>query len=215
MLNGEDVDYDRNKMIDFLKGLGALGLSAAEDTRRIGMGVELARVARELGAHWSSQVARLQDPVFAIDRAEAKRKLADDHDFQRQTRLRAIAALTLPTEWQGKVYRRLEAAGDEKAREKAEEKERLRGAKRVMRVIEEARLPLQREMADRGLDCFSLEASRALRGLRGSTLNKRAADWAPFARWLKANKGRAWPEKPRDLLDYFEVRREEQAARTC
>ena len=31
-----------------------------------------------------------------------------------------------PTEWHGKAYCRVEAAGDDKARERAEEKERLR-----------------------------------------------------------------------------------------
>ena len=98
LLEGADVDYDRNKMVDFLTSLGALTVEADEVTRRVDMGIELARVARGLGAHWSSQVSRLQDPVFALDRAEVKRRLVDDSDFQRQTRLRAIAALTPPTE---------------------------------------------------------------------------------------------------------------------
>ena len=137
-LGGRNDDDDRKKAAKLLTGDGAMGLDEASEKRRIDMIVELCRVARELGGHWISQVAGLSDPLFTLDRAQTKRKVEEDAEHQRLVRIRAISALTLPTEWRGKAYRRLEAAGDEKGRERAEEKERLRGAKRVLKVLEEA-----------------------------------------------------------------------------
>ena len=60
------------------------------------MAVELARVARKLGNHCVSQVARLLDPIFAMERAQSKRKVEDEVEQQRLT---PIAELTFPTEW--------------------------------------------------------------------------------------------------------------------
>ena len=91
--------------------------------------------------------------------------------------------------WRGKSYRRAEAAGDEKGRERAEEKERAKWAGRLLELLKEARLPFGLELEERGLDPTGLEASRCLRGARWTTLKKRCSDWAPARRFLLAELG--------------------------
>ena len=74
---------------------------------------------------------------------------------------------------------RAEATGDEHARRKAEDRERDKWARRVFRILVEARLPFGVEASEKGWDHLSPEAGRCLRGLRAATLRKRASDVGP------------------------------------
>ena len=129
-------------------------------------------------------------------------------------RLKHAKVCDLPATWRGKRYRRAEAAGDTKAQQKAEEKERLLWAKKVVDLLVEAKLPFGVEVSKRNLAPDSAETSRCLRGLRGSSLKKRLCDWAPARRFLLAETGLPFPVGPGPLLHYFEARRKVGAART-
>ena len=69
-------------------------------------------------------------------------------------------------------------------------------------------------MRDKGLDPLGHEAGRCLRGLRAATLRKRVSDWGPFLRYLRAHFGKVFPTEKSEVLAYFSVRAEEQAARS-
>ena len=74
LLTGIDRDANRVKMKSVLTSLGVLGLPADEETRRINIAIELARVARVWGTRWAAGVSATSDIQIVIDRADAKRK---------------------------------------------------------------------------------------------------------------------------------------------
>ena len=69
-------------------------------------------------------------------------------------------------------------------------------------------------MAEKGWGPLSPEASRCLRGLRATSLRKRASDWGPFRRYLRAHYSLPFPTDKDQILAYFAVRQEEKASRS-
>ena len=119
---------------------------------------------------------------------------------------------TLPTQWKGKRYLRLEKAGDPRAAHKAESKERERWGRKVIALLIEAPLPCGLDLEARNVDWSSVEAMRCLKGLRAASLRKRVSDWEPFHSFLLSERGLHFPTETCQILKYFEVRREERAA---
>lgn len=122
---------------------------------------------------------------MALDRAaEAKRQRLGEQELL-QAKARAPGVLSKPTAWRSRAYRRADEAGDPQARKRAEERERNKWAKKVVGILVEADVPFGQEVREKGWDPLSPEASRCLRGLRASTLKKRASDVAPFLQYLR------------------------------
>ena len=106
--------------------LQAFGLSADDPTEqatRVQDCLRLHRVAAGISSAWAGQTARVPDCKIAADVATARKRELEDSEAQRQTRLRT-ATSTDHGPWRGKAYRRLEALGDPRAREKAEQQDR-------------------------------------------------------------------------------------------
>ena len=55
---------------------------------------------------------------------------------------------------------------------------------------------------------------RCLKGLRAASLRKRVSDWEPFHRLILSERGLHFPIEAWQILEYFEVRRKERAARS-
>ena len=151
---------------------------------------------------------------FHMDRPEtAKRARLEELDASR-LRLRTTALRTLPTQWKGKRYLGLEKARDPQAALKAEAKERDRSGRKVVALLVEARLPFGLDFEARNVDWASVEAMRCLKGLHAASLRKRVSAWEPFHRFLLTERGLHFPTETWQILTYFEVRREELAARS-
>jgi hypothetical protein len=150
----------------------------------------------------------------SLDLTFAKRRRVQKEEVTKMERLVAGARLEEPAPWKGKRYRRREEAGDEAARQRLEKKERAKAGQKIINVIFEAGLPLAQELREGGRDHTAPEAERALQGLRTKTLEKRSSDFEPLRRWLKAERGIPFPQSTQDVLDFYEVRRREGAART-
>ena len=71
------------------------------------------------------------------------------------------------------------------------------------------------DLEARSVDWASVEAIRCLKGLRAASLRKRVSDWEPFHRLLLTERGLHFPTETWPVLEYFEVRREERAARSA
>ena len=122
--------------------------------------------------------------------------------------LKAVCVYNRPVDWKGKQYLRAKAAGNEHAREKAEDKEREQLARGVSKVLVDARLPFGAEALDKGWDHLSPETGRCFRGLRSATLRKRASDIAFLARLARGDWPPLYSGKKRGLPVHFDPARE-------
>lgn len=194
---GALADRERD-MIDTIIDL-CLGLQAA---------------AKRVGTAWAEQQAGISETQLSLDVAIAKRAKTEESQVEKLVKLGASMAQSKPIEWRSKRYRRAVEIGDEKARRRADDAERRKWAGKIYDVIVGAGLPFGLEAKAKGWTCDSPEVGRILSGLRSATLRKRYADIQPFLRWLKGFYGLNFPAENFQVLKYFGVRSEEQAART-
>ena len=93
------------------------------------------------------------------------------------------------------------------------EEERIRWANNLAQYIIEARLPVLtmiQESEDQQKSWARIFGSR-----RAKTLRNRATMWKRYYVWLLLNRGRAWPTKIGDVLDYLEGRIEDGCGPTA
>ena len=192
--------------------LGALGLPTGPS--QVQTFLALRAAASGAGDTWVDNQSTRSSLEVSLDLARDKKRQKLEETELKLTKLRANAALQKPSSWKSTAYRRAELAGDDKGKQKAEEKERARWGRRVMEILISAGLPFGQELTARGWELDSPEASRCLRGLRAATLKKRTTDLEPLLRYLRAELGKPFPTSTRDILMYFKVREEEHAART-
>ena len=176
------------------------------------MGLQLA--VRSAGEDWIERSATQSDFQLATDVVvnAKRRKLVEEASTL--TRLQATAAATKPVAWLGRRFCRPELEGDENARKRAEAADGLRWMRRVFAILVESDMPFGREAKLKGWAFDFSEASRCFRGLRSATLKKRVSDIGPFLRFLRAESGKSFPDEVSDVLHFFGVRRQEQAARS-
>ena len=205
---------DRSRMQRILTGLGVLAptTEACFDELDICMGLQAA--ARSAGEDWVERTAAQSNFQLATDVVLAAKRRKVDEEAAMLTRLQATAAAAKPVEWLGRRFCRPEIEGDENARKRAEAADRLRWMRRVFAVLVESDMPFGREAKLKGWAFDSSEASRCFRGLRAATLKKRVSDIGPFLRFLRVESGKSFPDEVADVLQFFGVRREEQAARS-
>ena len=217
-LTANDLEGDelRSELEDVLTGMKLLNDDSEADfyTGLLDASVALTRAARAPTREWANQLARVPELSLSVERALHNKRDRAEAVADDLTKLAHAGVFDLPSEWRGKRYRRAELAGDAKAQQKLEEAERTKWGRKVVDLLLEADLPFALEMKRRGLTSSSQEASRCLRGLRWTTLKKRVSDWEPVRRYLQAATGLPFPTSPAPLLELFEVRREEKAAKT-
>ena len=174
----------------------------------------LQRAARSVGEDWSDSTARLSDMQVSVDISQEAKKRRLAAEIIDLAKARASRVFAKPVIWGSRIYRRAEATGDAQARKRAEEADRNRWAKRVVKIIVDAGLPFGVEIVDKGWDSLSPDAGRCLRGLRASTLKKRTSDITPFLRYLRCETGELFPRNKDVILQFFATRLEEQAPRS-
>ena len=158
----------------------------------------LRTAAYPAGDAWTHGIAELTDLQVSKDLDRRDRKRTSEAAKLLDTKAKAIREFAKAAEWKGKAYHRAEQAGDEHARKNAESVARDNWAAKVLKIWA----------------YLEPEASRCLRGLRATTLQKRVTDLGPFLRFLKAHTGKPCPTEKTEVLSYFAARLEEHAART-
>ena len=197
--------------------LGSLDILSAEASKaeeEVDMCMNLISAARPVGRDWVERAARLPDLALAIFESDREKKRKSEEVDELLSKLQRPEVLAKPIEWKGRRYRRAELAGDERARKKAEQRARDKASKRVVEILVESGLPFGLEYAQKGWSLSSPEAARCLKGLRPTTLKKRAADIGPFLRYIWGLYGIRWPESKDVVLEYLGVRAEEKAAKS-
>ena len=162
------IRHERDDLERMLEIMGVLKGEDAVKLQKLEIAVRLQATSRAVGDDWVDRFARMPSHILATSHEqEAKRaKLAAEE--QLLERLKADHAYSKPAGWHSRAYRRAEAAGDEKARKKAEERERDKWARKAVRTIVQSGLPFGKEVIDNGWDFLSPEATRCLRGLRAA-----------------------------------------------
>ena len=94
--------------------------------------------------------AEVRDVQLRRDRAQQRGRRGVLEEVHLLERLRTVYAQHKPAEWRSRAYLRAEAAGDEKARKRAEEREREKWARKVIRFITNAELPFGKEVIGNG-----------------------------------------------------------------
>ena len=202
------------RAVGLLRALSLLEGSDLDQERRIEQGLALRDAACPAGETWVHGIAELTDLQVSVDLDRRALKRSSEVAELLDTKAKAVRVFSKPSEWKGKAYHRAEKAGDEHARKNAESVARDRWTTKVLRILVSARLPFGVEVQEKGWDYLGPEASRCLRGLRATTLQKRVTDFGPFLRFLKASTGKLFPTEKSEVLSYFAARLEEQAART-
>ena len=213
---GSTEDERRSKVEDFLQAL-QLADPAGEPqayTDRLDAAVALVVAARSPASTWAHQMATATDLQVNLDRALADQSRERRAVEENLGKLKDTKVQELPGVWRGKRYRRAELTGDAKAQQRLDDTERAKWGKRALQLVLEADLPLGKELKQRGLGPDSPEATRGLRGLRWPTLKKRVSDWEPARRYFLAHTGSPFPTSPAPLLQLFELRRTEGAAKS-
>ena len=206
---------DRDKLTNLFCRLGLLEGDGEFVTARLAHAERLQAASKDAGDDWTSGLAAQSNYQVAVDLADFTRREKEALDRAHRDRLTARWAQRKPAEWRSRRYRRAEAEGDDNARRKAETQERERWAKKVVATLVAADLPFGRLLQEKGWDPLSPEASRCLRGLRATSLRKRISDWCPFSRWLRAHHALGFPDSKEQVLDFFAVRQEARASRSC
>ena len=206
---------DRGVVQDAMLALGLLEVDAPSVTARIDGAQRLFRAARGIGASWGRAFANMSSVQVTLDMDFENKRQRCEEQHAAYARAQAAHAFDLPTEWRGKRYRRREAAGDAAGREKAEEADRKRWGREVLRILLETDLPFAKELKERGLGYDSLEAISCLRALRANTLRKRAKDLGPLTRYQVAHGKSYFPSQASEVMAYFSALRDGQAARTA
>ena len=116
----------RVELTTVFSALGVLDGDPAEATALLDAGLELFEAARAPADGWVQRMARLSNYQIAVDCASRAKAARLDEESRQLERMRYSQVSSLPVNWRGKKYRRIEEAGDEKAREKAEKLERER-----------------------------------------------------------------------------------------
>ena len=111
-----------------------------------------------------------------------------------------------------RLRRDLAVAGDERAREIAEEKERRRWLDELSEIIKEAGLPLA-VLAERSPNAEAI-LRRCAQGRRATTLRKRVRDWRKARSYFLRALGTPWPADAADVLEYIEARASEPCHKT-
>ena len=205
----------RARMEEVLGELNLLEVGDEMKIERVDRAMELQDVALEMGRAWACAQAGLHDFQVALDLDRVAKRAKLEKIEEKIAKQRGASLLKLPAVWKGKAYRRAVDAGDAKAQQRAEAKERARWSRRVVEIVVQSGLPFGQEVEREGYEWAGPEASRCLQGLRASTLKKRVSDFAPLQRWLRAEKGRPFPSCTADVTSYFRVLQEGKAARTA
>ena len=205
---------DKHRLERLLRSMNLLDVDEPEATKRLEACLRLQASSREAGRDWVDGAALVTNTQLHVDLAHRDKRRRDEDEERKLRKLFAQAAQAKPVEWRSRDYRRAELAGDEAGRKRAEDQERSRWARRVVRLLVEAETPFGREVSEKGWDYLGPEAARALRGLRASSLRKRVGDIRPYLRWLQAELAKPFPTEADEVLRYFSVRLEEGAART-
>ena len=205
---------DRDQLLAMLKAMGLMNFKDDENMARLETALRLQAAARGVGEDWTNQMARVRPLDLAVEQDRMEKRAKVSEDAQTLERLRVEHAHSKPAVWRGVAYRRAEAIGDDKARKRAEEKDREKWARKTVRVLTSADLPFGKEILANGWDALSPEASRCLRGLRAASLRKKYSDIAPLLRFLETELGKKCPEDKQDVLSFYRIRFEGGAART-
>ena len=205
---------DRVRMRRILTGLGILSPVDGDSSDELDICMGLQMAARSAGDDWVERSAAQSDFQLATDVVMAAKRRKVTEEASTLTRLQATAAATKPVEWLGRRFCRPEMEGEENARKRAEATDRLRWMRRVYAILVESDMPFGREAKLKGWAFDSPEASGCFRGLRAATLKKRVSDIGPFLRYLRAESGKTFPDEVSDVLHFFGICREEQAARS-
>jgi len=213
-LAGEEVAADKAQLRQMFDAFNLLEVDDQEAADRLDLGLDLAAAARVAARSWQVATAQIPNEQLSLDAVQAAKRTRVEKVEADLAKLATKEVLAAPALWRGKVYRRLEQAGDPNARQKAEKQEREKWGRKVVGLLVEAGLPFGREVQSKDFEHGSPEAFRCLRGLRASTLRKRSQDWAPCRRFLLAHEGRPFPAEAREVLAYFQARQEGQASRT-
>ena len=115
--------------------------------------------------------------------------------------------------WPTSFRRQVDQAADGNERKRLEEAEKQRWTGELVKVLEEARLPII--AAAEGSLNRDRRLRRSAKGSRGSTLKKRVREWQRFRRWLMTSHMDVWPRSAEDFLEYLETRAEEPCGRSC
>ena len=191
------------KIRTLLAAMGVIEVDDATAAQRLGWCLTLRDRARGVGETWASGQATRRDLEVALDlAAEAKRQRLGEQE-QLKARVRAPGVHSKPTAWRSRAYRRADEAGDPQARKREEEQERIRWAKKVVSILVKVGVPFGQELQEKGGHPLSPEASRCLRGLRASTLKKKASDFAPFLQYLRGHYSKAFPTSTAEVLAYY------------
>ena len=105
--------------------------------------------------------------------------------------------------WRTSRERDLAAVADPHERARVEERVREKWVKELSEVIVEAGLPAAEEAA-RTMDPEKALA-RCAGNRRGKTVRQRVRALRPVLRWLRVEKGLAWPDSVSDMIDYLAV----------
>ena len=120
----------RERLQEVFTALGLLEVPTEVAIGRLTRRLELHSTALAPAGNWAKAMAERSDTQVALDDAFAKRQRLDREVSQTFSKLAtAQPAFDLPAVWRGKHYRRAEQAGDERAQQAAEEKERARWGK--------------------------------------------------------------------------------------
>lgn len=114
--------------------------------------------------------------------------------------------------WPSRLRRDMALAGNERAREEAEAKDRERWRTALADIILEAGLPLA-QMAEGAASPASF-LRQAAQGRRATTLRKRVRDWRRARAYFLRALGRPWPLQVWEILEYVEARVSEPCRKT-
>ena len=204
---------DRSELRDVPSSLGLLD-DVPNDviSARLDCTVPLSERAKGIALTALRQPPSMPPEYFHMDRAEAAKKARFEELDASRLRLRAPILLALPTQWKGKRFFRLKKTGDPRAHLRPRPGSESVGAARSS--LCSLSLVFLSDLETRSVEWTSVEAMSCPKGLRAASLRKRVSDWEPIHRFILSERGLHFPIEAWQILEYFEVRREERAARS-
>ena len=112
---------------------------------------KLRRTARAVGEEWTDRLSRMSDLQISSDIAQTEKRRRVEVEGRHLARAKAKRLYAKPGEWHGKAQHRVETTGDEHVRKDAEQKERKKWAKKILRILVDAELPFGAEAFENGL----------------------------------------------------------------
>ena len=205
---------ERAQLTVIFRSLGLLDNGPESVTDTLDAGMALHSAALSAAQAWVDRMARRSALQCEVDYEMGRKRNLQEENEKDQLRRSFPQVQALPAVWRGKAYRRVEEEGDERARERADGRERSKWGTRLVSLVVESCLPFGREITERQLPHDGAEAFRCLRGMRWTSVKKRVSDWAPVRRFLLAEYSVTFPRVAREFIEYIEIRIKEDAAVT-